>query len=83
MKIFLIGNKTDLEASREVPKDMGRNLQYARSFDYFSETSAKDGFNIKNVRKLLVTKVFIDAAKVLLQDHLLYKDARLNESDTV
>ena len=50
IKVFLIGSKADLEESRTVSKEMGKNLQYVKNFDYFNETSAKSGFNAKNVR---------------------------------
>ena len=37
------------------------------------ETSAKTGFNAKNVLLSLI-QVFIEAAKLLYEDYLLYKD---------
>lgn len=65
-KVFLIGNKQDLEDNRAVSVEEGTN--YAKNFglNYFIETSAKTGFNAKNV--------FIEAAKVLYDDYLKYKD---------
>ena len=41
------------------------------NLDYFLETSAKTGFNAKNV--------FVEAAKTLYRDYLKYKD-KLSES---
>ena len=66
MKIFLIGNKADLEVSREVTEQMGEQMKTEQNFDLFMETSAKTGFNAE--------KVFIEAAKVLYQDYLSYKE---------
>ena len=44
--IIIVGNKSDLEASREVSKDEGK--QFADSHDYhFFETSAKTAENVK------------------------------------
>jgi GTPase SAR1 family protein len=44
-KILLIGNKCDLEAEREVPRDRGEEL--ARSLGIpFLETSAKTNHNV-------------------------------------
>ena len=66
VKIFLIGNKSDLEQNREVTQQMGEQMKTEQNFDLFMETSAKTGFNAE--------KVFIDAAKVLYQDYLSYKE---------
>ena len=63
VKIFLIGNKADLEVSREVTEQMGEQMKTEQNFDLFMETCAKTGFNAE--------KVFIEAAKVLYQDYLL------------
>ena len=64
--MFLIGNKTDKEDVRKVPRDVAENYAKDNSIDYFSETSAKTGFNAKNV--------FLEAAKCLYIEHLKYKD---------
>ena len=43
---LLIGNKSDLTSSREVPKEMGFNL--GKKFNIsFIETSAKDNLNVR------------------------------------
>ena len=65
-KVFLIGNKADLENKRKVDKDTGFNYKEQNNLDYFMETSAKTGFNAQ--------KVFVEAAKVLYLDYLKYKD---------
>ena len=66
VKIFLIGNKTDLEMNRVISKDEAQKYSENHNFNYFSETSAKNGFNAK--------EVFIQAAKVLYLEHLRYKN---------
>ena len=68
IKVFLIGNKLDLEESRLVPKE--KALQFKKDFDLdlFMETSAKSGFNTQ--------ELFIEAAKVLYIDYMKYKRKR-------
>lgn len=65
-KVFLIGNKADLENKRKVDKTLGEKYKEEANLDYFMETSAKSGFNAQ--------KVFVEAAKVLYLDYLKYKD---------
>jgi small GTP-binding protein len=65
-KVFLIGNKADLENKRKVDKELGEKYKEEANLDYFMETSAKSGFNAQ--------KVFVEAAKVLYLDYLKYKD---------
>ena len=66
MKVFLIGNKIDLDDKRKVNKEDAEQYVKDNKLDYFIETSAKTGFNAKNV--------FIEAAKSLYIEHLRYKD---------
>ena len=66
IKIFLIGNKIDLEEQRKISKDMAEEFKNNNKINFFLETSAKTGFNAKNV--------FIEAAKELYHKHLKYKD---------
>jgi small GTP-binding protein len=61
IKIFLIGNKADLEDKRQVTKESGENFFKQNKLSYFTETSAKTGFNVQNV--------FIEVAKVLYKEH--------------
>ncbi len=49
VKIFLIGNKADLEDKREVSKEAGEKFFKDHKLSYFAETSAKTGFNVQNV----------------------------------
>ena len=57
VKIFLIGNKADLEDKRKVARIEGEKFYNDHKLSYFIETSAKTGFNVQNV--------FIKAAKEL------------------
>ena len=72
IKIFLIGNKADLEDNRQVKIDEATQLKNENGFNYFSEASAKTGLNTQ--------QVFIDAAKLLYKEHLKYKK-RANRID--
>lgn len=66
-KVFLIGNKLDMEEHRKVPKELA--LQYKNDFkiDYFTECSAKSGINAQSV--------FIEATKILYSDYLKYRES--------
>ena len=61
IKIFLIGNKADLEDKRRLTKEQGEQLCRDHKLAYFMETSAKTGFNVQNV--------FIQVAKELYLQH--------------
>ena len=64
-KVFLIGNKIDLENERKITKEEGEHFKSVNNLDYFLEASAKSGVNALNI--------FIIAAKMLYQDYLKYK----------
>ena len=66
VKIFLIGNKIDLEEKRKIETNEGENFKNQNKLELFMESSAKTGFNAQNI--------FIEAAKVLYKEHLKYKD---------
>lgn len=66
-KVFLIGNKLDLEENRKVPKELALKYKEDYKIDYFTECSAKSGINAK--------EVFIEATKVLYNDYLKYRDS--------
>ena len=66
VKIFLIGNKTDLEDKRVIQYEQGELFSKDNKLDFFIESSAKTGLNAKNI--------FIEAAKLLYSEHLKYKD---------
>ena len=61
VKIFLIGNKADLEDKRQVTRENGEKFYHDHKLSFFTETSAKTGFNVQNV--------FIEAAKELYLQH--------------
>jgi small GTP-binding protein len=61
IKIFLIGNKADLEDKRRLTKEQGEQLCKDHKLTFFMETSAKTGFNVQNV--------FIQVAKELYLQH--------------
>jgi len=65
IKIFLIGNKSDLEDKREVSKDEAIRFKNDYDLDLFMETSAKNGMNAR--------ELFAEAAKVLFKDYSKYK----------
>ncbi len=66
VKIFLIGNKADLEEKREVDSDKAKQFIEENNIEYFKETSAKSGLNVK--------EVFLRAAQSLYEEHLKYRE---------
>jgi Ras-related protein Rab-2A len=62
IKVFLIGNKKDLEEKRQVPIDKAKTFYKDHNIHLFLEASAKTGFNAQ--------KIFIEAAKILYKEHL-------------
>ena len=62
VRIFLVGNKADLEEARKITRDEGEKYKIDQNLDLFMETSAKTGFNAKNV--------LIEAAKILYKDFM-------------
>ena len=73
IKIFLIGNKADLLDQREVQEAEAKSFKDESGIHFFRETSAKTGLNAQ--------EVFIEAAKLLYNEHLKYK-ARANKTDS-
>ena len=75
IKIFLIGNKSDLDEKRKVSLEAAKTFKEENAIHYFSETSAKNGINAK--------EVFVEAAKLLYIEHLKYRERKFkkNESD--
>lgn len=61
VKIFLVGNKADLEDKRQVTKEQGEKFCKDHKITFFTETSAKTGFNIQNV--------FFEVGKELYKQH--------------
>ena len=66
IKIFLVGNKTDLTTERVITTEQGENFAKLNRINKFIEASAKDGINTQ------IT--FIEIAKLLYQDYNQYKD---------
>ena len=64
-KVFLIGNKIDLEDQRQVTKEMGEKFCKENKLSLFMESSAKTGVNSQ--------KIFIQAAKMLFDDYNNYQ----------
>ena len=71
VKIFLIGNKVDLEEERIISKEMAEKFKNDYDLDFFMETSAKTGFNTQ--------ELFVKAAKVLFEDYNEYKKNKKNK----
>ena len=61
VKVFLIGNKADLEDSRLINKEQALQLQKDYDLDSFMETSAKTGLNAQ--------ELFVKAGKLLYQEY--------------
>ena len=74
INIFLIGNKVDLENKRVITRELAEDFVEKNNAKLFLETSAKTGFNAQNV--------FIEATKLLYEQHLLFKD-RISRPDTL
>ena len=66
IKIFLVGNKCDLENNRVVSKEEGIKFKEEKNLDKFVETSAKTGKNARNI--------LLEAAKMLYKGYLDRKD---------
>ena len=82
IKIFLIGNKIDLADNRKVTQEEARKFKDDYMLNLYMETSAKTGFNAK--------EIFIEAAKTLCKEYNKYKKIdeekkiklpKLNEQD--
>ena len=65
IKVFLIGNKIELIDNRKVTADEAKKFKDDYLLNLYMETSAKTGFNAK--------EIFIEAAKVLYNEYNKYK----------
>ena len=65
IKVFLIGNKIDLADSRKVTPEEAKKFKEDFMLNLYMETSAKTGFNAK--------EIFIEAARVLFKEYNKYK----------
>ena len=75
IKIFLIGNKMDLENQRCVDKNIAEQIVKEHNLDFFMETSAKTGENTQ--------KLFIIAAKILLDEYRKYQNGSDRDKSSV
>ena len=66
VRVFLVGNKSDLEKERTVSKEEAEQFKEEKKLDRFMETSAKTGDNARNV--------MLQAAKILYKDYLKAKE---------
>ena len=73
VKIFLIGNKIDLENEREILTENGKKFYEDNKLNLFMEASAKSGFNAQNI--------FIKAAQILYEDYNKYHE-KSEDADT-
>ena len=73
IKIFLIGNKADLEEKRVINKDEAEKYKDDYELDFFIETSAKTGMNAQ--------EIFVQAAKTLYDDYILYNKEKKNKDN--
>ena len=73
VRIFLVGNKADLEEDRKIPKEEGEKYKEDQHLDLFIETSAKTGHNARNV--------LVEAAKILYKDYLKFDENKQNEDN--
>ena len=73
VKIFLIGNKIDLENERKILKEEGEMYAKKNCLTEFIEASAKTGINTRDT--------LINIAYLLYEDYLKYKDDNSYQSD--
>ena len=73
VKIFLIGNKNDLENNRKINLNEGKKFSEEHGLNMFFEASAKTGFNAH--------KIFIEAANTLYEETLKYRE-RANRNNS-
>ena len=73
VRVFLVGNKADLEKERVISKEQGDNFRQEKKLDIFIETSAKTGYNARCV--------MLEAAKLLYKDYLKAKKNLGNTDD--
>ena len=75
VKVFLIGNKIDLEDERVISTEQGLQMQKDYEFHLFIETSAKTGFNAE--------KLFIEAGKVLYKEYMKLRNQSILSGDHI
>ena len=73
IRLFLVGNKSDLEKERTVNKEIIDELLYKYNIDYYIETSAKDGNKVIDLFKTI--------ALFLYDDYINYKENNYLENE--
>ena len=74
LKVFLIGNKSDLNSERQVKIDEAFNFMNKNQIYHFEETSAKCGINIEDI--------FKKAIYIIYDGYLKYLEANSNQLNT-
>ena len=74
-KVFLIGNKADLDKVRVVTYEEAEKYANELEFSKFYETSAKSGFNAQ--------KIFIEAAYLLYDEYIGYKSSQSHNTSII
>jgi small GTP-binding protein len=75
VRVFLVGNKADLEEDRKVSKEEGEKYKNDQHLDLFLETSAKTGHNARNV--------LVEAAKLLYKDYLKFEENNKDNDNNI
>ena len=73
VKLILVGNKTDLNEKREVSYEEGNSFSQSQKFDYFLETSAKEGDTPYSILR--------KAAEILYKDSKEKEKIKNNKND--
>ena len=73
VRVFLVGNKSDLEDQRVITKEEGERFKEEKKLDRFIETSAKTGENARGA--------LLEAAKLLYKDYLKAKENLANSGN--
>ena len=73
VRVFLVGNKSDLEDQRVITKEEGERFKEEKKLDRFIETSAKTGEN--------ASSALLEAAKLIYKDYLKAKENLANSGN--
>ena len=73
VKLILVGNKSDLNETREVSYEEGNTFSQSQKFDYFLETSAKEGDTPYSILR--------KAAEILYKDSKEKEKIKNNKND--
>lgn len=65
LKLFLIGNKSDLTKDRQITYEEAIDFMYKNNIDHFEETSAKEGVNIDEIFKKGINLLYSGYLKFL------------------